>query len=281
MAADDAELARRKSLTFKEAEGLVPLPSQLNLRKTSPTLRARLYGVVHDRLLKDRDNYSANLREKSLAVMRHYCINKLGMMADELPRHRSKWLEYAKANYQADDYGKVFDFTQIFLRLMQEEDLSRQVSHILQDERAAYRLVDGDTIMPMSSEEEGAALNSALGALEAGELVGPRKHLVTAGARLTEGDYADSVRESLHAVESLARSKTGKSKFSDALRELHNQIPMHGSFRAALEKLYGYASDEPGVRHSNSEQGEAKVTERDALFVLGVCASFITYLLSA
>ena len=55
---------------------------------------------------------------------------------------------------------------------------------------------------------------------------------------------------------------------------------MHGSFKVAIEKLYGYASDERGVRHSLLEQGEANVTERDALFMLGVCASFVTYLLS-
>lgn len=55
---------------------------------------------------------------------------------------------------------------------------------------------------------------------------------------------------------------------------------MHGAFRTALVNLYGYASDEEGIRHSLLEQGAAKVTERDAIFMLGVCASFATYLTS-
>lgn len=36
-------------------------------------------------------------------------------------------------------------------------------------------------------------------------LGGARTHLLKAGSSLTAGEYADSVRESIHAVESVAR----------------------------------------------------------------------------
>ena len=65
------------------------------------------------------------------------------------------------------------------------------------------------------------------------------------------------------------------------MKTLNKAHPMHEAFKDALVKLYGYTSNEQGVRHSLFDQGDANVTERDALFMLGVCASFVTYLLKA
>jgi hypothetical protein len=44
--------------------------------------------------------------------------------------------------------------------------------------------------------------------------------------------------------------------------------------------LYGYSSDEEGVRHALVFKEEAQVDEADALFMLGACASFVSYLLA-
>jgi hypothetical protein len=55
---------------------------------------------------------------------------------------------------------------------------------------------------------------------------------------------------------------------------------LHGGLKAAFGKLYGYSSDEEGVRHALVFGEEAKVDETDALFMLGACASFVSYLLS-
>ena len=45
-----------------------------------------------------------------------------------------------------------------------------------------------------------------------------------------------------------------------------------------LEKLYGYTSDEQGVRHSLLDQGQSNVGQDEAVFMLGACASFASYL---
>jgi hypothetical protein len=41
-----------------------------------------------------------------------------------------------------------------------------------------------------------------------------------------------------------------------------------------------YTSDEEGVRHALVFGDEAQVDEADALFMLGACASFVSYLLA-
>jgi hypothetical protein len=61
--------------------------------------------------------------------------------------------------------------------------------------RAAYRI-----------EAERRALDGAFADLAASEFHGARVHLRDAGAALTAGDYTSSVRESIHAVESVVAS---------------------------------------------------------------------------
>ena len=53
--------------------------------------------------------------------------------------------------------------------------------------------------------------------------------------------------------------------------------PMHAALRQALEKLYGYTSDEKGVRHALLD--EATVDEADARFMMVACSAFVTYLI--
>src|SRR5207247_9869367 len=45
-----SEYEGRRQLTFEQAEGAEPLPSQLKLREVSPELRARLRRIFHQRL---------------------------------------------------------------------------------------------------------------------------------------------------------------------------------------------------------------------------------------
>jgi hypothetical protein len=58
------------------------------------------------------------------------------------------------------------------------------------------------------------------------------------------------------------------------------RLVLHGGLKKAFCVLYGYASDEEGVRHALVLEKEAQVDEADALFMLGACASFVSYLIA-
>ena len=45
-------------------------------------------------------------------------------------------------------------------------------------------------------------------------------------------------------------------------------LVLHGAFKSGIEKLYGYASDEDGIRHSLSDV-TANVDVADAVFMFG------------
>lgn len=151
----------------------------------------------------------------------------------------------------------------------------------LKQSRAAYTIVDHQTIFPIASEQEGAAIERAFADLAEHELNGARAHLRTAGELINRGDFAGSVRESIHAVEAVARILDPKASNSlpPALAALERKGAVHGGLKAGFNALYGYASDEKGLRHSLVFQAAPAVSQHDAVFMLGACASFITYLI--
>ena len=65
-----------------------------------------------------------------------------------------------------------------------------------------------------------------------------------------------------------------------ALAALEAKGNLHGALKTTFARLYGYTSDEEGVRHALVFSDEARVDEADALFMLGACASFVSYLLA-
>ncbi|MDH3236618.1 MAG: hypothetical protein OEQ29_24125 [Alphaproteobacteria bacterium] len=70
----------------------------------------------------------------------------------------------------------------------------------------------------------------------------------------------------------------GKDSLGKALKAIREKIGIHPSLEAGFQKIYGYTSDEGGNRHALLED-RAKVDQHDAVFMLGACASFVTYLI--
>lgn len=178
-------------------------------------------------------------------------------------------------------YSGLFGMIQFFLQHPRcPKSLGRQVAFVLQETRAAYRVVDGGLIVPIASEAEASAIELALTDLGTSKLDGARKHLRAAINLCTEGSWADSVRESIQAVEAVARMlEPSANTLGPALDRLAKAGHIHRALKAGLSKVYGYTSDEPGIRHPLLEDGDAKVDETDAIFMMGACASFVSYLI--
>ena len=121
---------------------------------------------------------------------------------------------------------------------------------ILEQCGAAYRLLDdNETIVPISSEEERATLNRAFADLAGTEWSGARAHLRKAAEALTSGKHPDSIRESIHSVESVARKLGGTNSLAGALQRLKSLGTLHSALEQSFKSLYGYTSDEKGIRH--------------------------------
>ena len=179
--------------------------------------------------------------------------------------------------------NKVFDLIQFVLRHPQcPREFSRQMKRTFEKCRLAYTIDSGPppTILPAVTREEGDALIESLQALRDASMSGSTEHLRNASECINAGDWAGSVRESIHAVESVARQldPDAATTLKPALAALEKRNALHPALKGAFGKLYGYTSDEQGVRHALLDQPQAKVGRDEAVFMLGACASFASYL---
>ena len=138
-------------------------------------------------------------------------------------------------------------------------------------------------IFPVTSEEMKKVVSRSLDNINQSELTGTKSHLREAAEELNKNHFAVSIRESMHAVEAAVRKIDPKSsnKFSNALDSLEkNGMLKHSALKGAFKKLYGYTSDEKGIRHPLIEKGSADVGHDEAIFMYGACVSFIDYLVN-
>jgi AbiJ N-terminal domain 4 len=278
-----APLADRKNLTFEQAEGVEPLPQQLRLKELSDALRAALWYIVHDNLERhivrvDFDGTTFGKPWDDIFMMMH--VRRHHGMIDDFIQGPRYLIAKTRAVFEKGDYVAVFGWIQWVLRYRPApEGLAEDINFVLTQERAAYRIVDGDTIVPIGSEAELATIERAFADLAAAEFHGARGHLRKASEQLTAGHYADSVRESIHAVESVAKVLEPSAKvLSTALAKLEKSTYIHPTMKIAFDKLYAYTNDEQGVRHATIDA--SKVDETDALFMIGACAAFVSYMIN-
>ena len=94
-------------------------------------------------------------------------------------------------------------------------------------------------------------------------------------------DYANSVKESITAIESMCNIILGTNNktLGEALNKLEsNGVMIHGALKSAFSNLYGYTSDKTGIRHGGKI--DEKTTFEEAKFMLVVCSAFFNYLIS-
>ena len=280
------EYEDRKRLTFEQAEGVEPLPSCLQLKEMSPELRARLWSVFHKLLAEVRQkSYSGvedELEGQLVDVLYDWYVIRCCEPDDEFVPSYEYWLNELKSLFVEGHYTKVFGFLQWVLRHESKPyGLDLGVDEALRESRAVYALFDNDTIVPIGSDAERETLVRAFADVAASEFHGARVHLRNAGSELTAGNYGPSIRESIHAVEAVARVlEPGANTLAPALSKLEKSLRIHPALRNGFGNLYGFTSDEKGIRHALLDQPVAQVDETDALYMLGSCAAFVSYLIN-
>jgi hypothetical protein len=226
------EFEQRKKLTFEQAEGIEPLPRQLRLREVSQELRARLWNKVYNDLSEctEGSDYGSSYFEKpwSTILRDEHVYHKYGM-ADDFKNDAKTLIQKTRTLFESGDYVQIFGWLEFVLKHpARPAPFAKTIENILVNCRAAYRVVDVTVICPISSEVEHAAIVKAFADLAATQFNGARKHLRDAASHLTAGKYADSIRESIHAVEAVGRTlEPSANILSKALAKLEQKISGH------------------------------------------------------
>ncbi len=272
----------RRKITFRQAEGIDTLPSQLDLGVVPKGARAKLWALVYSVLengsQREHGGFYTYLRGELVWSLRSYYVDIRHFRVDEIDSLISWHTERLSAVVLKGEYFDVFELLQVLLRSLENSTFSSELESILESEFPAYRVIDGDTIVPIASVEESLAYGVALSALTEGGFDGARVHLKEAGSHLSSGQFSDSARESINAVESVVRKISGEKTLGNAIGALKRKGAIHEALCKGVLQLYGYGSSEQGIRHPKIDGEEDRVTEADALLMLGCCAAIVTYL---
>jgi len=276
-------LAERKRITFEQAEGVAPLPSQLKRGEISQEFRAVIWRILEIEF--ERATPEVEWGESGI-----YSIGQpwLNILRDAHTLHHHE-LGYFRQGYRevtrsvrdiigTGSWSQVLGWLEFVLKHpARPEDFAAHVNDAMTHCRLAYRVFDAHVICPIGSDAERQTIKQAFADLTATEFGGAGAHLRKAAEGLTAGQYADSVRESIHAVESVARVlEPNANLLSTALAKLEKSATIHPAMKSGFNSLYGYTSDEKGVRHAMLEADQPAV----ALFMIGACAAFVSYMIN-
>ena len=278
----------RGDLSFSQRYGYEDLPSPMRLEDISDDLRREIWNAVRTLLFKYRtlvayDSYFFKDRGE------RFVERVLGKFQRSPEGHiRTDYQEvmnYCETVVMTDDFNKVLDFLEI---MIDEQKGSREfgdsIKELFESHGAAYRLEISAfdcQFVPCASKEQGDAVQQAFETLREGGMEGATTHLRDAAGHINASQFADSISDSIHAVESAARVLDPKASktLTPALNSLEKAgVLKHRALKEAFAKLYGYTSDEQGIRHALLDQNAADVGLEEALFMFGACASFAAYL---
>lgn len=156
--------------------------------------------------------------------------------------------------------------------------LLNRINEVLAEEKAPYRVIDG-IVTPLTSSAEIESITEAIFTPYANVKAHLKKALGLYADRLNP-DYENSIKESISAVEALCCTITNdkKATLGEALKKLESKgIHLHKAFLNSINSLYGYTSDESGIRHGSIDFAGASV--EDAKYMLVACSAFVNYLI--
>lgn len=158
--------------------------------------------------------------------------------------------------------------------------ISEEINYIFESEFVGYRVVDG-IMTPITDGVEIQTIQDGLNV----EFGGCRSHIHKALAFLSDRenpDYKNSIKESISAVEAICQiiTENHKATLGQALKLLEDKgIKLHTALKNSFSSLYGYTSDEGGIRHAEG-LFESNVTFEEAKYMLVSCCAFVNYLIA-
>lgn len=214
----------------------------------------------------------------------HYFNNP----ADHVPNYstdtmrQDSQLTIIKRYIYGEQWYKVFDLIEsIFLYVSEYRncDLADPLNDTFGKYGVAYRVIDG-LITPISDEVEIESIEGAL----ANNTESAKNHFTRAlelMADREQPDYRNSIKESISAIESLCKKISGNEKgtLGDCLKTIEDKGHIHPAMKRAFQQLYGYTSDQGGIRHALTDDSEEPTLE-EARYMLVICSAFSNYLMS-
>lgn len=260
---------------FSERNGYVDLPEEMRLETLPEPLKNVLWNAIH--MSVRREEYGDISFEMWNSFYKLPVDNRpIGRLWDGGPNYDPCWLEI-RTQYFESDWAQVYDHLEFFLQIGVVK--ADRINHILTEEGAAYRIIDGH-VCAITSAAEISALENAIRPRE--KFQATAEHFQTALAHLSNRDNPDLrnvIKESITALEATAKIVAGKDNVTlgDALAILEKQGRVDSVLKKGFSAIYGWTNGPSGIRHSMSESAQ-QIDRDDAKFYLLLCSAFSNYL---
>ncbi|MCG7566550.1 hypothetical protein MHM95_09630 [Pseudoalteromonas sp. CnMc7-15] len=200
---------------------------------------------------------------------------------NQRPNNWTKCLNFIEAEFNKLDWNRVYDFVELLLpyQFNDADSFADLVNKALETNNAAYRVIDG-RVTSVVSEHEIQEVEKILGSHSplAG---GAQEHIRMALKKLSDReapDYRNSIKESISAVESIAKKLApGEKTLGSALNTIGRREGLHPALKNGFSSIYGYTNDEAGIRHALEDSSNVGEAEARLMFIM--CAAFCNYLI--
>ena len=291
-----------RQLTYSQRYGYEPLPQPMRLEELSDDLRREIWNVTREFLLSIRESYGRGyyFPSKESRFIEHVLGRILKKPEDEVDTSYDVVLGLFKSLILRGPFNVVLDLVQIMInespymgstgsfggRIRSNEEslwVANRIDNLFERYPAAYWLDTSQyplQFFPRSGKEQGEATQQALNTIRDSGMEGATTHLRQAAEHINARRYADSIRESISAVESVARRiAPNDNTLGGALKSLEKKgLLKNNQLKKGFEQIYAYTNNEEGVRHSLVFKDSAGVGLDEAIFMFGACASFAAYL---
>jgi len=268
-------------MKFSQRIGKTPIRDILQTDNIDKVLKNRLWNNIQ------QDFFRKLTDDNSIKIYKYIWTEFFTNPIDEFPSglfgdYILQNNEYLKKWFYSTEWYNIYDFIEFIAFFDSQNDYTKFIENCnnsLEREASGFRIVDKN-IVQITSDEEIKEIESALKTSTKWYPV--NKHLETALKYLADRktpDYRNSIKESISSIESFCKIITGddKATFGKALKQIEKKWEIHKSLKNAFSALYGYTSDEGGIRHSLLEKRQ-EITFEDAKFMLVSCSSFINYM---
>jgi len=274
------------NLTFSQRIGVTPIRQTVQTDSMDNDLRTGLWNVFFLLIFDGKTTTEYNLIPPNLkSFLVNMWFDFLKGPVDAIPDNYHQAHDVLRELFlKVWKWPIVYDFMEFAVRYEQRigrDSLETAWNSILERELSGFRFVNHRVTL-ITDKTELSAIEDAI--QQAGSLTqtGAKEHLDTALKYLSDRqnpDYRNSIKESISAIEAIARIISGnpKAKLTDVLKRLEDTLGLHPALRSAYATLYGYASDEAGIRHAMQHKSE--VDFADAKYMIVICSAFVYYLI--
>lgn len=279
---------KTETMKFSERYGYKPIREIIQIDSIDEPLRNGLWSLlkIHcwDHVQRSSGIYGGYYlddfgNEEIRVLCERLWFNYFKKPLDQLSDDWRKVLSQLREYYYSCEWYAVYDFIEFvannYERCHFKDQFMHSCNHILEKEMSGYRFVEG-VITRITEEQEILEIEQALGAIRGPVSQHLRRSLELLSDR-NSPDFRNSIKESISAVESLVAITLGgdKGTLGQLLKRLEEEINLHPALKSAFSSLYGYTSDEGGIRHALLET--ENVDFSDAKFMLVVCSAFINF----